>query len=231
MEDSVIYYLLDAEDGWNEWSEQVHEKIAVQTLQEWLCSENFKEKATYYEISAETTVGRHYLKYLAEDQYWKDSAYTRARDLNEKVYDYWRLHHWVYEETTRNGRPRRVEYSDSVVSKAMRYLNPPFRIEDSTEDSLYKSVSWSRSILGQTSTQTWIRLVVIKDNIFRQIYSKTGVEFFTGKTREEITEVLHLPKPFVNELCRWLQRSGNWEVVYRKEKGVRRREMRYTISL
>lgn len=230
MEDSVIFYLLDVEDDWNTWSEQVREKVAVQTLQEWICSENFKEKATYDEISCETTLGRHYLNYQREDQYWKDSGYIRARDLNESIYEYWIEQKWVYEETTRNGRPRSAEYPNSVISKAMRYLNPPFRIEDAHEDSLYKSVAWSRSILGQTSTQVWIRLVVIKDNIFRQIYSKTGVEFFTGRTREEIAEILHLPKPFVNELCRWLQRSGNWEVAYRKVKGVRRREMRYTIS-
>lgn len=229
MEDCVIYYLLDIEDDWNSWSETVREEISILSLQQWICSENFKEKATYEEISAETTVGQHYLKFHAEDQYWKDDEYIRARDLLDGVYDYWKQHKWVYEETTRNGRPRKVEYSNAVISKAMRYANPPFRVEDSEEDSLYKSVDWSRSILGQTSTQVWIKLVVIKDNIFKQIYNKTGVEFFTGRTREEIAELLHLPKPFVNEMCRWLQRTGEWEVAYRKVKGTRRREMRYTV--
>jgi hypothetical protein len=228
MENSVVYYLLDCEDDWTTWSEQLQETFAAQTLQEWLCSPNFKDKATYDEISSETTAGKHFLSFRQEDQYWKDPNYVKARELMKNIYDYWKEHKWVYEQTTRNGRPRRAEHSPQTISKALKYANPPFLVQDSEEDVLYRSVKWSRSILGESSTESWIRLVVLPENIFKQIYRKAGVEYFTGKTREEITEMLHLPKPFVNEFCRWLQNSGHWEVKIRRVNGEKRREMRYT---
>jgi hypothetical protein len=229
MENSVICYLLDCEDDWGLWSEQLRETLAIQTLQEWLCSPNYKSKATYDEISNETTAGKHFLKFRSEDQYWKDSDYVKARDIVENIYQYWKEHKWVYEQTTRNGRPRRAEYSQETISKALRYAEIPFQAQDSEENVLYKSVAWSSSILGQASTQSWVKLVLMQENVFKQIYRKTGVEYFTGKTREEITEMLHLPKPFVNEFCRWLQDSGQWEILRRKVKGVVRRELCYTV--
>jgi hypothetical protein len=227
MESSVETYILDAGDEWNEWSEQVRQAFAVQTLQEWICSENFKEKATHLEIARETTLGQRYISYTEEDQYWKDNDYRKVRDLLWKVYDYWKEQEWAYEETTRNGRPRRVEHHPTTVSKAMRYSDLPFIVTDGEEVTLYKSIKWSRSILGQSTTQVWVKLVTIKENVFKQIYGQIGLDYFVGKTREELSESLHLPKPFVNELCRWLERTGNWEVKRRKVKGIERREMNY----
>lgn len=229
MEDGVIYYLLDSEDDWHTWTAQLQEALAVQTLQQWICSENFKEKATYEQLDEATFIGQKLMKLREDDQYWKDNTYKRLKAIQLAIYSYWREHRWVYEETTRNGRPRRAEHSREVKSKAMKYVNPPFLIEDSEEDTLYKSVYWSKSILGELSVQTWSRIVIIRENIYKQVYSKLGVEFFTGRTRDEIAEVLHLPKPFVNGLCRWLQQSGNWRIRQVKLNGERRRELQYTV--
>lgn len=227
MENSVETFILDAGDEWNEWSNRIRQAFAVQTLQEWICSENFKEKATHLEIARETTLGQRYIACTEEDQYWKDNDYKKVRDLLWKVYGYWVEQEWAYEETTRNGRPRRADHHPAVVSKAMRYTDLPFIVTDGGEATLYKSVKWSRSILGQSSTQVWVKLVTIKENVFKQIYGQTGLDYFVGKTRDELSESLHLPKPFVNELCRWLERTGSWEVKRRKVKGVVRREMNY----
>jgi hypothetical protein len=229
MEDGVIFYLIDTEDDWNSWSEHLQETFATQTLQEWVCSSNFKAKASYGEIERETTLGRRLLEYQSEDQFWKDADYRRLKDLLEKVYQYWYSHRWAYVETTRNGRPRKAEYSQEVISKALKYANVPFLVKDGEEEVLYKNVTWSRSILGESNVQQWVKLVVIKENIFKYIYTRCGPEYFMNRTKDEVAEELHLPKVFANELCRWLVSTGNWKVVQARRNGCRRRELRFSI--
>ena len=225
MEDSVIFFLIDTEDDWNSWSEHLQEAFAIQTLQEWLGSERFKIKASYTEIERETTLGRRLLEYQGEDQFWKDEGYQRLKNLLETVYQYWCNHRWTYVETTRNGRPRKAEYSQDVKSKAMKYANVPFLVKDGEEEVLYKSIAWSRSVLGEGNVQHWVKLVVIKENIFKHIYSKCGAAYFMNRTKDEVAEELNLPKVFANELCRWMVNTGDWKVVQARRNGCRRREL------
>jgi hypothetical protein len=227
MEDSVIHRLLETEPDWDKWEGQLQEAFAIQTLQEWICSENFKERATYFEIEKETTLGRRFIKYQTEDQFWKENEYKRLKKLLQSVYSFWKEQDWVYEETTRNGRPRRAEYSREVISKALKYSHLPFYAKGGGEDTMYRSEYWSKSILGELSVQSWVRLVVLKENVFQHLYTNLGAEFFSGCTREEVAEKLHLPKPFVNELCRWLQRGGEWDIKQSKRNGERRRVMQH----
>lgn len=226
MEDGVIFFLLDADEDWHCWTEALQTALALQTMQEWICSANFKEKATPEEISRETTIGQKLLSFWEQDQFWKDPNYAKTRTLVDGIFAFWKKHQWAQEETKTNGRPRRAEYSHAQISKALKYTDLPFIVEDSEENTFYKSVSWARSVLGENLPQRWTRLIVIKENLFKQIYTRLGAQFFTGLTKEEISEKLHLPKPFVNEMCRWLQRTGSWEIRQHKKNGERRRELR-----
>jgi hypothetical protein len=226
MEDGIIFFLLDADEDWHRWTEAIQTALALQTLQEWICSDKFKEKATPEEISKETTIGQKLLSFWEQDQFWKDANYVKTRDMLDGIFAFWKKRQWVREETKTNGRPRRAEYSSVQISKALKYIDLPFIVEDSEENTLYKSVSWGRSIAGENLPQKWTRLVTMKENIFNQIYTKLGPDFFTGYTKEELAEKLHLPKTFVNELCRWLQSTGSWEIRQRKKDGERRRELR-----
>jgi hypothetical protein len=226
MEDSVNYFLIDSSLDWDLWSENQRKYFAWETIIEWIVSDNFKVAATYGEIYAETALGRMFLSLQAEDQFWKDEKYLAVRTVVEGVVDFWIDNNWVSVETTKNGRPRRAEHSPKRVSKALKYVDLPFVVSDGEEEVHYKSVKWSKRILGETVTETWVRLVVIKDNLFKEVYRQTKTEFWTGHTKEEIAETLGLPKSFVNEMCRWLVESGNWKLVRTTRGGRTRRELR-----
>jgi hypothetical protein len=228
MEDGVIFYLLDVEDDWNNWSKEQQYALALQTLQEWICSDGFKLKAAFYEIECQTTLGRRLLKCRAEEQYWKDSDYQSVKSLQERVYEYWYLHQWAFVLTTKNGRPRKAEYSRETVSKAMKYAYVPFFANGGEDDVSYKSIAWAKSVLGETNVKSWISLVTVKENVFKHVFSICGVEYFSGCTKDEIAEKLKLPKKFVNEMCRWLISSGNWVVVKTRKNGKQRREIRFS---
>ena len=229
MEDSVIFYLLDSEDDWESWSEHLREEFAIQTLQEWVCSDKFKVKASFTEIESETTLGKRLNQFRSEDQFWKDENYQRLKSLLGEVYEYWESKRWTCVETKKNGRPRTAEYSPAVLSKAAKYANVPFIVEEGEEQVLFRSVKWGRSVLGEASVKKWIWLVVLKENVFKHIYNRCGIEFFSGYTKDEIAEKLSLPKRFVNEMCRWLVDSGNWKIVQAKRNGSRRRELRFSV--
>jgi hypothetical protein len=193
---------------------------------EWVASDNFKVAASHGEVYAETSIGKTFLSLQAEDQFWKDGEYQSVRRVVEGVVEFWIEEKWVSVETTKNGRPRRAEHSPKLVSKALRYTDLPFVVTDGEEEVHYKSVKWSKSILGESSVKTWVRLVVIKDSLFKEIYKQSGAEFWTGHTKEEIAETLGLPKKFVNEMCRWLVESGDWRIVSTRREGKSRRELR-----
>jgi hypothetical protein len=228
MENCVNYDLINFEDDWSLWNHNQQHALAWMTLSEWLCSEKFKTKAAYSEIAKETTIGQRFLAHTREDQYWKNEEYKTLRSILDGIYDYWKTENWVCEETTKNGRPRRTEYSAKQISSAMRYLDPPFLIEEEEQEVHYKSVNWARSVLGQTTTQSWVKLVMVKPSLFREIYRIATVSEFTGFTREEIAENLNLPKAFVNEMCRWLVNDLGWKVVRRQCDNRVRRELRLT---
>jgi hypothetical protein len=226
MENSLEIYQVDTESDWGSWSDSQRKHFALRTMFEWIASDNFKVAATYGEIYAETSLGRTFLSLQAEDQFWKDEKYLAVRTVVEGVVDFWIDNNWVSEETKKNGRPRRAEHSPRRVSKALKYVNLPFSVTDGEEEVHYKSVKWSKRILGEAVTETWVRLVVIKDSLFKEVYGQTGTEFWTGHTKEEITETLGLPKTFVNEMCRWLVESGKWKLVRTTRGGKTRRELR-----
>ena len=226
MENSVEVYQVSRSLDWDSWSEHQREHFAFRTMFEWIASDNFKVAATSREIHAETILGRTFLDLQSEDQFWKDKRYLAVRTVVEGVLDFWIDRHWVYEETTRNGRPRRVEHSRSRVSQALKYVDLPFYVTGGEEEVMYRSVEWSKSILGESSVKTWVRLVVIKDSLFKEIYKQSGAEFWTGRTKEEIAGTLGLPKSFANEMCRWLVESGDWKLVRTTRGGVTRRELR-----
>jgi len=229
VEDCLIFYLLDGEDDWDSWSEEEQFALSLQTLQEWICSDGFKTKASFDEVEHTTTLGKRLFECKEEDQFWKDAKYQRIKSLQIEVYKYWYDRKWATEETTRNGRPRRAEYSREVISKAMRYAYVPFHTTGGEDDAYYKSVAWSKSVLGETNVQYWITLVTIKENVFKHVFNVCGVEYFTGCTKDEISEKLKMPKRFINEMCRWLVASGDWVIVSTNRKGKRRREIRYSV--
>jgi hypothetical protein len=226
MESSLEFFQIDNEFHWGSWSESQRKHFALRTMFEWVASDNFKVAATYGEVYAETIIGKTFLSLQAEDQFWKDEKYQSVREVVDGIVEFWIDENWVAVETTRKGRPRRAEHSPKIVSKALRYTDLPFVVTDGEEEVHYKSVKWSKSILGETVTQTWVRLVVMKDNLFKEIYKKTGSEFWTGCTKEEIAGTLGLPKTFVNEMCRWLVETGSWKLVRTTRGGKTRRELR-----
>lgn len=229
MEGSVTFYLLDVEENWNTYSEQIREAIATFTLQEWICSDYFKAKASHYEIDQHTTVGKLYIENCGEHLYWLNDNYQKLRQLREGIYEYWQQRKWACLEETRNGRPRRVEYSSEVISHAMKYIYNPVEVTGSGYDLSPKTIAWAKSVLNETGPQCWIKLIVIKENIYKYVYSKVGAEYLTGCTKDEIADKLNLPKKFVDEMCRWLVDNGGWKVVQAKRDGARRREMRRSV--
>lgn len=230
MEDRLNYYLLDTQEAAEIYEAKLVESLAVDMLQDWICSDSFKLKATHREIEQETFFGRIKLKFEENDQFWKNEEYQLTRDLVEKVFEYWHKRKWCYVETKKNGRPRRAEYSQKTLSKAAKYDNPPFLIMDSEEENLYNNAKWGRSVLGTASVQTWVKVVIVKEQIFKEVYQKSGAEHFTGCTKEEIASNLHLPTKFVKEMCRWLESTGRWKTVRCERKGVTRREMRLSVA-
>ena len=228
MENRIEIYQVSRSLDWDVWDEQQKKHFAWRTLGEWIASDNFKVAGTYFEIYAETNIGRLLQGLQAEDQFWKVERYRQVRKVLDDVIEFWIEEKWVYVQSTRNGRPRKVEHSRERESKAMKYQDLPFVVLDGEEGVFFKSVKWSEHILGTCVPQTWIRLVVVKENVFKEVLRKTGIQFWTGKTKEEISECLDLPKAFVNEMCRWLVREEGWKVVATNRGGKRRREMRIT---
>ena len=192
--------------------------LAWTTLKEWLCSEDFKVRATFKFACQRTTLWQEVNARQAEHWHWWQGE--RGRELQRllrRIPEVWQEQGWATFETTWDGRPRRAEYSESTLRKARQIYRDGHQFE--TPDSSYR---WAESVLGETVRKHYTYLVVVSASVYREWFEEVGEGAVEGKTREEVAELLGVAKPLANELCRWITSTGNWKVV----KNNCRREMR-----
>jgi hypothetical protein len=195
--------------------------LAWTALKEWLCSENFKERAPADYVWKQTSLGQEVEARRAESgwQWYKgDERGTELYDLLKKVPEVWKEQGWVAFETVYDGRPRRVEYSSETLSKARGLYRDGHQYE--TPDSSYR---WAESVLGEKVRTRYNYVVVLSAAVYREWVEEVGGETLEGKTRSDLAELLGVGKGLANGLVRWLLSTGTW--AERRDK-TGRRELR-----
>jgi hypothetical protein len=197
-------YTLEAE-------EEALKELALRTLREWLCSENYRQDADPELVQRETTLGRELLKRRDESAApWRDKEAVRLGRLWNDLVQCWCENHWARYEWPRRGRPRRVEYSESTLRKARNIYHGPQGFRPS---STWK---WAQSVLGDRTNHRKTHLVVTHEGVHEELYSKLDPKDLEGLNREEVAQLLDLPKKFANHFVRYLVEHKEWEVAKTK---------------
>ena len=194
--------------------------LAWTALKEWLCSDDFKERALADFVFKHTSLGQEVEARKNEHwQWWKgDERGKQLEHLVDKLREVWVEEGWVAFETVYDGRPRRVEYSSSTLSKARGLYRDGHQFE--TPDSSYR---WAESVLGEKVRTRYNYVVVLSAAVYREWVEEVGGETLEGKTRSELAELLGVGKELANSLARWLASTGAW--TERRDK-TGRRELR-----
>lgn len=201
--------------------EEQEKLLAWAALKDWLCSEDFKERAPADYVWKQTSLGREVEARRAEQGTWWYKGDKRGAELWHlffRVPEVWKEQGWVSFETVYDGRPRRVEYSSSTLSKARGLYRDGHQFE--TPDSSYR---WAESVLGEKVRKRYSYLVVLSASVYREWVEEVGGETLEGKTRRDLAELLGVSKGLANGLTRWLVSTGTWR-EHRDKNG--RRELR-----
>ena len=201
--------------------EEALKELAFRTLREWLCSENYRQKADPDLVRSETTLGREVLRRRNESHApWRDEEAVRLARLWNDLLQCWCKNRWARFESPRRGRPRTAEYTESTLRKARHIYHGP---QGFRPDSTWK---WAQSVLGDSSLHTKTHLVVTHEGVHEELYSKLDPEDLEGLDREELAVLLDLPKKFANHFVRYLVENKGWEVAKTKYAGGTKRALR-----
>ena len=194
--------------------------IAWTSLKEWLCSDDFKERALADFVFSRTSLHREVEE--RKERHWRwwggDSRGKELRRLVRRVPEVWREQGWVAFEAVYDGRPRTVEHSSATLSKARSFYRDGHQYE--TSSSTYR---WAESVLGEKVRTNYSYVVVLSAAVYREWINEVGAETVEGKTRNELAELLGVSKGLANGLVRWLISTGTW-AESRDKRG--RRELR-----
>jgi hypothetical protein len=198
--------------------EEYERLLAWTSLKEWLCSDDFKERAAADFVFKHTSLGQEVEARKEKHwQWWRgDKRGEELKHLLKRVPRVWEEEGWVAFETVYDGRPRTVEYSSATLSKAHSLYKDGHQYE--TRDSSYK---WAESVLGEKVRTHYNYVVVLSTAVYREWLEEVGPEPVEGKTRSELAEVLGVSKGLANGLARWLLSTGTWEL----KKNNSRREL------
>lgn len=201
--------------------EEALRELAFRTLREWLCSENYRQKADPDLVRSETTLGREVLRRRNETQApWRDEEAVRLGRLWNDLLQCWCKNRWARFESPRRGRPRTTEYTESTLRKARNIYHGP---QGFRPDSTWK---WAQSVLGDSSRHTKTHLLVTHEGVHDELYSKLDPDDLESLTREDVAELLDLPKKFANHFVRYLVETKGWEVAKTKYAGGTKRALR-----
>ena len=201
--------------------EEALRELAFRTLREWLCSENYRQKADPDLVRIETSLGREVLRRYNESQTpWRDEEAVRLGRLWHDLLQCWCKNRWARFESPRRGRPRTTEYTESTLRKARNIYHG---IQGFRPDSTWK---WAQSVLGDSSHHTKTHLLVTHEGVHEELYTKLDPDALDGLTRDEVAFLLDLPKKFANHFVRYLALYQGWEVVKARCAGGTKRILR-----
>ena len=204
-------------------SERRIRRRALQTLREWLASDNFRSRAPFDEVWAETSLGKEVRRRQEETgAWWSGEQGAQLKQLCDDVRRCWVENGWVRVETRRLGRPRTVEYSVEILNKARRATNFG-QGQGYKPDSSFK---WGESVLGETVNNNPAQLVVIHESVHKALLDAAGAEELVGLTRAQVAELLGLTKKYSDRFVRWLVATGEWKEVRTKDGTTRERVLR-----
>lgn len=189
---------------------QALKKLALRALREWLSSDNFRNRATVKEVFTN----------LATNSFGPEVGLSR-----DEIIRCWRENDWARIENKRLGAPRKDEHSEETLRKAHMIYNNG--CQGYVCDSTWK---WAESVLNERTRKHKTFVVVVSDSVFEALVSEVGETSLDGLTREELAEVLDLPKKVANQLVRHLVTSDRWEVTVGKEKGSTKRVLSKTLT-
>jgi hypothetical protein len=198
-------------------------QIAFRTLMEWLCCSEFRSRAPLAEVLFGTWLGQAEIK-LNEAVGWQWYKTEEGRFLQttkRRALDLWLESGWVRMERPRLGRPRVTEYSSGTLRKAMSIWNNGCQgfVSDATW-------SWACSVLGENSNKNKLFVILLPDNVFEELYKRVTLAELEGLTREELAEVLDLPKRLANQFVRYLVDQQGWSVRETTRRGIKCRVLR-----
>ena len=201
--------------------EEALKELAFRTLQEWLCSKNFRQKAESHLVRRETTLGQEWLRRYNESQMpWWDEETVRLGRIWKDLLECWCKYRWARFERARRGRPRTAQYPESTLRKARRiYVGA----QGYRPDSTWK---WAQSVLGESTVHAKTYLVVLHEGVHEELYTKLDPDDLDGLTRDEVAFLLDLPKKFANHFVRYLVVYKGWEVVKARCAGGTKRILR-----
>jgi hypothetical protein len=204
-------------------SERRIRRRALQTLREWLASDNFRSRAPLNEVWAETSLGEEVRRRQEETgAWWSGEEGEQLKQLCDDVRRCWVENGWVRVETRRLGRPRSADYSVETLNKARRATNFG-QGQGYRADSYFR---WGESVLGETVNNNPAQLVVIHESVHKALLDGAGADELVGLTRAQVAELLGLTKKYSDRFVRWLLGTGEWKEVRIKDGTTRERVLR-----
>ena len=198
-------------------------QLALKALAQWLSSDNFKERASWRVVWAETSLGKEVERRRSTDG-WQWTVGEEGEQLKKLVQDVqkaWVENGWVRVESRRVGRPRTADYDRDTLAKARRLYREG--VQGYTSDSSY---AWAQSVLGETMNNNPPQIVVIQERVHRELLDSIGEEELEGLSRVQVAELLGLSKPYTNRFVRWLLRTGGWKEARLRDGEIRERVLR-----
>lgn len=198
--------------------------MAWVVLREWLAADDYEPIARYSKVWSRTSIGKEIEERQKQHwQWWKgeDGRGEELRELKRQISSIWKKEGWVTYQQRRQGRPRRAEHSTETVRRAMSAYRDG--IQRSVTDKTYK---WSRSILGENTSENEPLVIAVSDRINEEIMEEIGQEQLEGMTRAELAEAIGLPPTYTNRMVRWMLASGEWEERQEQVGGKRERRIR-----
>ena len=198
-------------------------ELALRALREWLSSENYREREVWYRCFEDTFIGRT-LKEREEDWHYKGPLTTKALlKLRGDLADVWVRKGWTMKEQPRLGRRRKTEYDEETLKKARHVYGDGN--QGYVSDATWR---WAQAVLGETSNQNPVYFVVVSPKVHEELFRRLEPEELEGLTREEVAELLDLPKKFANSFVRYLVQHHDWELATTKVERSTRRVLRRT---
>jgi hypothetical protein len=197
------------------------EELALRALREWLSSDNCRRREVWHKCFDDTFVGRA-LEELKTDSYYDGPWHEKALwKLRGELAGVWEKKGWVSYESPKLGRPRKAEYSEETLRKAQSIYNNGCQGFFSDE-----RWAWAQSVLGETGNRNQLFYVLATAKVHEELVSGLDQNDLEGLTREEVAELLDLPKKFANSFVRYLLEHHDWKLTTSKVDRSTKRVLR-----
>lgn len=197
------------------------EELALRALRGWLSSDNYRRREVWHKCFDDTFVGKALEEREADWSYagpWNTKALWK---LKGDLAGVWEKNGWVSYEQPKLGRPRQADYSEATLRKARSVYNDGCQgfVSD-------KQWGWAKSVLGENSNKNQTFYLLVTPKVHEELVSRLDQDDLEGLTREEVAELLDLPKKFANGFVRHLLEHHGWQLATTKLERSTKRVLR-----